>query len=169
MDETVSKDFDMSVSALETVRAQFKTALEAIVAGSTYRNTVKEVTEDIGVESSRFPSLTLLFTPDFTVTTEDDAWSLYDLHVPFTILCEIKAETSTGTTSNLLSQQDSLIQDVLHCVALNYRDNIIAAVPWNIQSVPNIRITPVYPSGENKGLFSISGMIHIRNLDNTFT
>ncbi len=158
----------MSVSALETVRAAFKVDLEAIVAGATYRNTVKAVCEDMSLEATEFPTLTLLFLPDMTVEPIDDTYSCYKLHVPFAIFCEVRADTATSTTSTLLAAQDSLIQDILHCVALNYSANLRSTPRWNIQGAPNLKVTPVYPSGDNKGLFSILGTIHIHSLDNTF-
>lgn len=159
----------MSLSALATVRAALKEDLEAIVAGATYHNTVKHVYEDIGIETTEFPSLTLIFTPDMLVETKNDTWSLYSLRVPFTILCEVSSDTATGTTSNLLAQQDSLLQDVLKALSADYQSNITSDPAWNVQGNPSIKVSPIYPSGDNKGLFSVSGTIHIRNLSNTFT
>ena len=155
-------------SAIATVRAAFKADLESIITGVNYSNTVKYVYEDIGIESTEFPSLTLTFLPDTAVKPTDSNWSAYDLEIPFTIICEITSTTAIGTTSNLLSQQDSLVQDILRCISANYKDNIISTPAWNIKAEPNVRVTPVYPSGDNRGIFSISGTIHIRSLDNTF-
>lgn len=160
----------MSVSALESVRSSFRGDLEAITVANGYRNTVKNVYEDIGIESTEFPSMTLVFTPDLTVDPVDSSdWSVYEINVPFAIICEIASDTSTGEISNLIAQQDSLIHDVLKVIASNYKDNILGTPPWNIRGDQKIKVTPIYPTGDTKGIFSISGSIQIRHLDSSFT
>lgn len=155
-------------SALEAVRAALKSDLEGIVAGATYRNTVAAVYEDVSIVATKHPSLTLVFTPDMTVEPSDDHYETYNLHVPFTILAEVKAKTTTGTTSQIIAAQDSLLQDILRCISDNYNAHVTGTPRWNIQGTPNMKVTPIYPSGENAGTFAISGVIHIRDLDGTF-
>lgn len=156
----------MSVSALETVRAAFKADLEAITTTNGYRNTVRYVYEDVAIEPTEFPCMTLIFG-ESTLEPIDGARECYDLHLQFIIYGWVDSYTATGTTSNLVAAQDSLWHDVMKCILPNYTENIVSNPAWDIQGKPLIRTSPVYPFGENKGIFSIAGTIHVRHLDGT--
>ena len=159
----------MSTSYLETVRASWTTELETIVAGATYRNTVAEVYQEMRESFPAYPSIVFLLGQG-TLKAKNDAWSLYDLYIPFFVICEIKADSAVTATSTLVAAQDSLLHDVMRVIATLYTKNITAASgpKWNIQNDPPVMFTPVFPTGENVGEFVLYGTLHIRNLDSSF-
>ena len=159
----------MSVSYLETVRASWTTELESIIAGATYRNTVQEVYQDMQESFPAYPSIVFMFGQG-KLQAKDSNWALYDLYIPFFIICEIKADTAVTATSTLVAAQDSLLHDVMRVIATLYKKNITAASgpKWNIQNDPPVMFTPVFPTGENLGEFCVYGTLHIRNLDGSF-
>lgn len=157
----------MSVSKLETVRAQWMTALETIQEGGTYRNTVKKVYQEFPEAIGAYPSLVLSFGVG-EVICGDSAWSIYNVRIPFFITCEISAKTTTGSTSNLVAAQDSLLHDILILIATLNTEHINVDPSWFVDNEPPLKFTPIFPSGDNTGEFTVWGTLTVRNMDGGF-
>lgn len=158
----------MATSAMETVRAAMIVELQKIIAGATYRNTVKKVYGDMPQVIPDYPSIIFQFGPG-TVKVQDQAWALFDIFIPFGIICEISADTSTSETSNIIAAQDSLLHDVLMILAPLYKDHLVTGTTrWNVHNDPPVKWTPIYPVGQNAAEFTVYGTIRIFKLDGTF-
>jgi hypothetical protein len=156
----------MPSSAIETVRAQFKTALETI-AGGTYRNTVKEVRESLLTIPGECPAITILFNGKVKFEPKDSACTAWDIYVPFTLVCDVWANTPTGTVSELIKAKDSLLHDITRVLISLYIAEINdASLRWNVVVADGIQSTDVFPikDNKNKGTFDVYGTIHIRAL-----
>jgi hypothetical protein len=153
----------MSVSAIETVRGQFKTALETITT-PTYRNDIVEVRESLLTVPGECPTITILFNGKTKLIPLDTAYTAFEITVPFTLVCDIEGDTDTGTTSDLILSKDSLLHDIMRVLIGLCKSQISETVRWNIVREDGITSTDVFPikDSKTKGTFDVSGTIHIR-------
>jgi hypothetical protein len=159
----------LTLTVTETLIAQTKAQTVSCVLTSTFRNTVAEVYEDFQQTYGTYPSIVLKFGSAKLIPT-DSAWKLYDIHIDFGIFCQISADTGLAATSSLVAAQDSLVHDVMRCLAELYTENIVASsgARWHILNEPPVTLMPILPTGDNTGEFGIYGTLKIRNLNKSF-